>query len=52
MYEGVDPAGMGESSVDGAHMSAKDRSGSANLDHFMKKIKPENIEGIIHEGKC
>ena len=38
-YEGI------ECSVDGAH-----RSESANLDHFMKKMKPENIEGIIFEG--
>ncbi|XP_020626506.1 src kinase-associated phosphoprotein 1-like [Orbicella faveolata] len=49
MYEGVEP-GMGEGSVDGPHMTAKERSGSANLDHYMKKIKPENIEGIICEG--
>ena len=49
MYEGVD-SGMGKGSVDGAHTPAKDRSESANLDHFMKKIKPENIEGIICEG--
>lgn len=50
-YEGVEP-GMGEGSVDGPHMTAKERSGSANLDHYMKKIKPENIEGIICEGTC
>ena len=49
MYEGV-KSGIGEGSVDGPHMTAKDRSESANLDHFTKKIKPENIEGIICEG--
>ena len=49
MYEGVE-SGMGEGSVDGPHMTAKERSGSANFDQFMKRIKPENIEGIIFEG--
>ena len=48
-YEGVEP-GMGEGSVDGAHMTTKERSESANWDHFTKKIKPENIEGVICEG--
>ena len=49
MYEGIE-SGMGEGSVDGPHMTAKERSSSANFDHFRKNIKPENIEGIIFEG--
>lgn len=48
-YEGVEPA-VGEGSVNGGHMTGKDRSESVNWDHLTKSTKPENIEGIIFEG--
>ena len=53
MYEGVEPADdnltTGEGSVDGA--PNRERTVTVNMENLMKDTKPENIEGVILQGK-